>query len=228
MEGINKTSTMTIKDLVRFLSSPIPCLSLLPGRYRVLQFISSPLFQPPCLVPHLRLFPTSSSPFLFHHPLSSTTRQFDTYDPSLIHSTPGVRTDLFPRPLDQVLLTDFFGGVASVDVSSPPSCAPVLPPSSYAEESAVPPLVVREGLGLGQARKKKEQVEGEERMREMKERGERWQSWKAAGKGKVDGEEDKARWWIGLGNWMLGGKADKWQVGIELLAFGVAWTVLFS
>ena len=42
---------------------------------------------------------------------------FDSYDRSLIHSTPGVRTDLFRRPLDQVKITDFFGNVQSVEIS---------------------------------------------------------------------------------------------------------------
>ncbi|GAA6042294.1 hypothetical protein JCM8097_000621 [Rhodosporidiobolus ruineniae] len=35
---------------------------------------------------------------------------FDTFSFEIIHSTPGVRDDLFPRRLDETLLTDFFGG----------------------------------------------------------------------------------------------------------------------
>ena len=31
-------------------------------------------------------------------------------------SSPGVRSDLFPRPLDKALLTDFFGGVSQAEV----------------------------------------------------------------------------------------------------------------
>ena len=31
-------------------------------------------------------------------------------------STPGVRSNLFPRPLDKTLLTDFFGGVSQAEV----------------------------------------------------------------------------------------------------------------
>lgn len=31
-------------------------------------------------------------------------------------STPGVRSDLFTRPLDKTLLTDFFGGVSQAEV----------------------------------------------------------------------------------------------------------------
>ena len=41
---------------------------------------------------------------------------FDSYDRNLIHSTPGVRTDLFRRRLDEVKITDFFGNVQSVEV----------------------------------------------------------------------------------------------------------------
>src|SRR5947207_12975112 len=41
---------------------------------------------------------------------------FDSYDRRLIHSTPGVRTDLFRRRLDEVKITDFFGNVQSVEV----------------------------------------------------------------------------------------------------------------
>jgi phosphatidylinositol glycan class K len=33
-----------------------------------------------------------------------------------MRSTPGVRSDLFPRPLDKTLLTDFFGGVSQAEV----------------------------------------------------------------------------------------------------------------
>ena len=41
---------------------------------------------------------------------------FDSYDRNQIHSTPGVRTDLFRRNLDQVKITDFFGNVQSVEI----------------------------------------------------------------------------------------------------------------
>jgi GPI-anchor transamidase subunit K len=41
---------------------------------------------------------------------------FDSYDRNLIHSTPGVRTDLFRRHIDEVKITDFFGNVQSVEV----------------------------------------------------------------------------------------------------------------
>ncbi|KAJ7451068.1 peptidase C13 family-domain-containing protein [Mycena latifolia] len=43
---------------------------------------------------------------------------FASYDPVKIHSEPGVRADLFARPLDEVRLTDFFGGVARVEVGT--------------------------------------------------------------------------------------------------------------
>lgn len=38
------------------------------------------------------------------------------YDPVRIRSHPGVRSDLFQRPVSSALVTDFFGGVADVDV----------------------------------------------------------------------------------------------------------------
>jgi phosphatidylinositol glycan class K len=41
---------------------------------------------------------------------------FDKYDPEIIRSHPGVRSDLFHRPLEQTLITDFFGGVAHAEV----------------------------------------------------------------------------------------------------------------
>jgi len=41
---------------------------------------------------------------------------FDSYDEDLIKSTPGIRTDLFKRKLDEVLITDFFGNVQNVEV----------------------------------------------------------------------------------------------------------------
>jgi len=42
--------------------------------------------------------------------------QFDKYDPAVIRSHPGVRSDLFHRPLERTLITDFFGGVAHAEV----------------------------------------------------------------------------------------------------------------
>ncbi|KAK4051233.1 glycosylphosphatidylinositol anchor biosynthesis [Microbotryomycetes sp. JL201] len=42
---------------------------------------------------------------------------FDTFTYQVIGSTAGVRTDLFNRPLTDVLLTDFFGGVSQVELS---------------------------------------------------------------------------------------------------------------
>ncbi|KAI0731487.1 peptidase C13 family-domain-containing protein [Fomitopsis betulina] len=44
---------------------------------------------------------------------------FDTFDPKKLDSHPGVRSDLFGRPLDKTLVTDFFGGVAQVEIIPP-------------------------------------------------------------------------------------------------------------
>ncbi|KAF9225768.1 hypothetical protein BS17DRAFT_729873 [Gyrodon lividus] len=41
---------------------------------------------------------------------------FSAYDPFAIRSHAGVRSDLFWRPLDKTLVTDFFGGVAQAEV----------------------------------------------------------------------------------------------------------------
>eukprot|EP00027_Filamoeba_sp_ATCC50430_P009082 CAMPEP_0168559776 /NCGR_PEP_ID=MMETSP0413-20121227/10707_1 /TAXON_ID=136452 /ORGANISM="Filamoeba nolandi, Strain NC-AS-23-1" /LENGTH=259 /DNA_ID=CAMNT_0008591033 /DNA_START=251 /DNA_END=1027 /DNA_ORIENTATION=+ len=42
---------------------------------------------------------------------------FSSYDPRNIHSHPGWRTDLYPKPLNKVLLTDFFGAVSRASVT---------------------------------------------------------------------------------------------------------------
>jgi phosphatidylinositol glycan class K len=42
---------------------------------------------------------------------------FGSIDPAKINSHPGVRSDLFQRPLDNTLITDFFGGVSQVEVA---------------------------------------------------------------------------------------------------------------
>ncbi|KAF8551644.1 hypothetical protein OG21DRAFT_1598383 [Imleria badia] len=44
---------------------------------------------------------------------------FSSYDPAVIRSHPGVRSDLFRRPLDKARITDFFGGVAQAEVFPP-------------------------------------------------------------------------------------------------------------
>ncbi|KAG6808851.1 glycosylphosphatidylinositol anchor biosynthesis [Tricholoma furcatifolium] len=59
---------------------------------------------------------------------------FNSYDVDKINSHPGVRNDLFKRPLDQVLITDFFGGVSQVEVSSPTEKTnPEAQPASHGE-----------------------------------------------------------------------------------------------
>ncbi|OAD68607.1 GPI transamidase GPI8 [Phycomyces blakesleeanus NRRL 1555(-)] len=42
---------------------------------------------------------------------------FGTYDPVQISSHPGIRSDLFHRPLDKVKVTDFFGNVQNVELT---------------------------------------------------------------------------------------------------------------
>ncbi|TBU25261.1 peptidase C13 family-domain-containing protein [Dichomitus squalens] len=57
---------------------------------------------------------------------SQTTMEdlFNTYDPVKIRSHPGVRSDLFERDLRDTLVTDFFGGVAQVEVLPPLNGSP--------------------------------------------------------------------------------------------------------
>ncbi|PIA16871.1 hypothetical protein COEREDRAFT_72711 [Coemansia reversa NRRL 1564] len=43
-----------------------------------------------------------------------------TYNTSLIHSNPGVRTDLYARELQKTYLTDFFGAVQEVELTAEP------------------------------------------------------------------------------------------------------------
>ncbi|EGO03628.1 hypothetical protein SERLA73DRAFT_175181 [Serpula lacrymans var. lacrymans S7.3] len=49
---------------------------------------------------------------------------FASYDPSKIHSHPGVRADLFHRTLDKALITDFFGGVSQAEIFPPEDAYP--------------------------------------------------------------------------------------------------------
>jgi phosphatidylinositol glycan class K len=56
-----------------------------------------------------------------------------------IRSQPGVRSDLFHRPLEQTLITDFFGGVAHAEVitDSPAEHFPRITDSTVAETDPV-------------------------------------------------------------------------------------------
>ncbi|KAG6852661.1 hypothetical protein C0991_010115 [Blastosporella zonata] len=64
--------------------------------------------------------------------------KFGSYDVGKINSHPGVRSDLFRRALDQTLITDFFGGVAQVEVS-PPSPSQVQSHQEQSEQIPLPP-----------------------------------------------------------------------------------------
>ncbi|KAJ7449506.1 hypothetical protein FB451DRAFT_1287156 [Mycena latifolia] len=61
---------------------------------------------------------------------------FDIYDPVKILSDPGVRADLFKRPLDDVRLTDFFGGVARVEIGAQLLLPAFLSPSPSPEHDS--------------------------------------------------------------------------------------------
>ena len=68
--------------------------------------------------------------------------QFNIYDPVKIRSHPGVRSDLFRRPVRDALVTDFFGGVSQAEVLPPPR-APTLSHVS-AELNAAPAFATRD------------------------------------------------------------------------------------
>ncbi|KAF9961849.1 glycosylphosphatidylinositol anchor biosynthesis [Mortierella alpina] len=77
---------------------------------------------------------------------------FATYDYNLLHSTPGVLKDYFKRPLDQVLLTDFFGNVQNVELTEPKE-----PSTAEAEsEPAVEGAMVYPDAALNESQSKPE------------------------------------------------------------------------
>lgn len=63
--------------------------------------------------------------------------QFNSFDFKKINSHAGVRSDLFKRPLENALITDFFGGVAQVEVT-PPQQGSALPPSNPSTPASKP------------------------------------------------------------------------------------------
>ncbi|KAJ7359741.1 peptidase C13 family-domain-containing protein [Mycena albidolilacea] len=64
---------------------------------------------------------------------------FATYDFAKIHSEPGVRSDLFKRPLADVRITDFLGGVSQVEVGAgTPAVAAGADDTAWAEDPAAP------------------------------------------------------------------------------------------
>ncbi|KAG0706895.1 peptidase C13 family-domain-containing protein [Suillus ampliporus] len=84
---------------------------------------------------------------------SQTSMQdlFNSYDPVKIHSHPGIRSDLFLRPLDKTLITDFFGGVAQAELFPLQECVgssnrhekdPTPPSSSRGPDAPYVPVVL--------------------------------------------------------------------------------------
>lgn len=59
---------------------------------------------------------------------SSTLQDFvHEYSFDVCHSNPGARSDLMRRSLDQILMTDFFGGVSSVELAPLPQLTETFP-----------------------------------------------------------------------------------------------------
>lgn len=152
-------------------------------------------------------FSVSSLPALF---------QFEKLVTADIHplSHPGIRTDLFPESLDSVLLTDFFGGVAHVDVedeaSQTSTVRGVIGEDVDGASAKRNIATAREGFALGKIK--------EECKREKEAYQERkWRSWDTnrTGDGLVGALSEALRGWklwalyslpaslAGIGGWML-------------------------
>ena len=159
LESINKTSTVTLENLVR-LSPPLP----FAPRPRRLTF-----FPPPS--------PTKSKSNS-KYPLLGPTPKFDTFTPELFDSHAGVRSDLFPRALSDTLLTDFFGGVSEVEITRPPPSLPVSSSfDSHPPDPASPGSNSDSEDGTGEAsagvrRRRRNSKSYAQRMRESKRLGE--------------------------------------------------------
>jgi glycosylphosphatidylinositol transamidase (GPIT) subunit GPI8 len=70
---------------------------------------------------------------------------FDSYNRELIHSTPGVRTDLFHRRLDEVKITDFFGNVQSIELEEQ---GQLIDQDLLAEHKIATPVLENESIPL--------------------------------------------------------------------------------
>jgi len=66
--------------------------------------------------------------------------QFSSIDPVKINSHPGVRNDLFKRPLDQTRITDFFGGVSQVEVLGQSPANTYVGVGQATPDSELPPI----------------------------------------------------------------------------------------
>ena len=71
--------------------------------------------------------------------------QFNTYNPAQIHSHPGISTDLSSTSPQEILVTDFFGGVASVEVLDKEAMLPVLVRKLGTWETASERLPIQHG-----------------------------------------------------------------------------------
>lgn len=58
--------------------------------------------------------------------------KFDTYDERQIASTPGIFTEMFQKSPSETLITDFFGGVQTIELTTKPKEQP-LPLSNYSD-----------------------------------------------------------------------------------------------
>ncbi|WRT68948.1 uncharacterized protein IL334_005930 [Kwoniella shivajii] len=68
---------------------------------------------------------------------------FGIYDPSKIHSHPGISTSLSTSPPEDILVTDFFGAVAKIEISPKSSELPISSHASYSTQWEESPNTAR-------------------------------------------------------------------------------------
>lgn len=81
--------------------------------------------------------------------------QFNTYDPARIKSHPGVSTELSPVAPQDTLVTDFFGGVANVEIPGSEAKLPLRSAPSEWVQVKRPRAKIRTISHSGFAKKKK-------------------------------------------------------------------------
>jgi phosphatidylinositol glycan class K len=81
--------------------------------------------------------------------------QFNTYDPARIKSHPGVSTELSPVSPQDTLVTDFFGGVANVEIQGSEAKLTLRSAPSEWVQAKRPRANIRTISHSGSAKKKK-------------------------------------------------------------------------
>ncbi|KAG0052528.1 glycosylphosphatidylinositol anchor biosynthesis [Gryganskiella cystojenkinii] len=83
---------------------------------------------------------------------------FNTYDYDLLRSTPGVNNDTFKRPLDQALLTDFFGNIQNIELTETKEADSTSPSGDSDPSLDSEPLYPEEPLHVEKSSSKEEET----------------------------------------------------------------------